>query len=222
MLNELKNGARVGKWTLIEPALGSKRSGWLCACECGRTKVVCNSHLRSGASSSCGCSRRRPLTHGGTSGKKKTLSYVSWRGMRERCSNPNHIGFHRYGGRGISVCPEWNSYAVFLEDMGDRPGKNYSLERVDTSLGYNPSNCVWATAKQQARNMSRNKYITLNGKTLLLCEWAELVGIPSNRIIGRINRDGWSEYEAVFTPLRSKRRAAKAVLNQSVGDHTCS
>lgn len=75
--------------------------------------------------------------------------YSIWRGMRHRCKSDHH---RNYGGRGIRVCDRWNKFAEFLSDMGPRPSKKHSLERVDNSKGYGPDNCVWATSTEQIRN----------------------------------------------------------------------
>lgn len=84
--------------------------------------------------------------------KTRTPTYNSWRKMKERCTNPNHDRYPRYGGRGIKICDRWlHSFQNFLEDMGNRPyGK--TLDRIDPNGNYEPSNCRWATIKQQARN----------------------------------------------------------------------
>ena len=85
--------------------------------------------------------------HGGW----KTGAYKSWEGMRTRCNNPNAEKFHHYGGRGITVCERWNSYANFLADMGPRP-EGRSLDRVNNDGNYEPENCRWATAQEQRAN----------------------------------------------------------------------
>lgn len=93
-------------------------------------------------------------THG--EGWRPTPEYRSWMAMLDRCRNPNNGSFHRYGGRGITVCQRWRrSYIAFLEDMGRRPSIAYTLDRIDNDGNYEPGNCRWATAKVQGRTVGR-------------------------------------------------------------------
>lgn len=128
-----------------------------------------------------------------------------WQGMVDRCHNPNNQSYKWYGGRGIKVCRRWrNSPKTFLNDMGERP-KGLSLDRINNDGNYEPSNCRWATTKQQMRNYRRNKMITFNGETLALIDWAERLGMDHKTVGGRL-RSGWS-IDAALTkkPYRSKR-----------------
>ena len=145
-------GERFGKLTAIEPAGRSYRGNavWCCICDCGGTAEVPSNNLRSGNSKSCGCAkapRRGPRM-------LCTRTYKSWASMMQRCTNPNHVWFRRYGGRGITVSERWREYANFLADMGLRPAGK-SLDRIDNSQGYCAENCRWATAKEQATNRDR-------------------------------------------------------------------
>lgn len=125
---------------------------WRCKCECGNASVVKGSNLRSGVTKSCGClkddlNRTTKTKHG----KRDTSTYLSWVQMNQRCNNPKSTSYADYGVRGIAICERWQSFELFLEDMGDRPfGK--SLDRKDTNGNYEPSNCKWSTAKEQANN----------------------------------------------------------------------
>lgn len=116
-----------------------------------------------------------------------TRTYFSWRSMRSRCVSENHPAWKNYGGRGISVCDKWlNDYDAFFEDMGERPdGK--TLERLDVNKGYCPENCVWATHREQGRNKRTNRFLTHNGKTMCLSEWADFLGIGNDTLFRRIN-----------------------------------
>lgn len=131
---------------------------WRCACDCGKQCVITGSALKHGKTKSCGCWRREMPTitktkhgHARTSGRSR--SYRTWLAMRNRCLNQNSVNYERYGGRGITVCPEWaGSFEAFYRDMGDPPSDNHSIERKDNSIGYELGNCCWATAKEQAGN----------------------------------------------------------------------
>ena len=133
--------------------------------------------------------------------------YAAWQKMIERCTNPNNPSWSYYGGRGIAVCGRWlTSYAAFVADMGPKPTPAHSVDRRDNSLGYNPSNCYWATSRQQGRNKRVNRFMTHNGQTLLLVEWAEIEGLSYRVIYDRL-RLGWSDEEALTMPLGTRRLA---------------
>jgi hypothetical protein len=119
--------------------------------------------------------------------------------MLSRCDLPTTPGYKYYGGRGIKVCDRWRRYENFLSDMGARP-PDTSLDRIDNDGNYEPSNCRWATRKQQRRNNRANHAITFNGETLTLAEWAEKAGMPRQRLRTRIVRDGWAIEKAITTP----------------------
>jgi hypothetical protein len=138
----------------------------------------------------------RPVTHGATQGKQWTRAYNTWHGMIQRCSNPRRREYARYGGRGITVCPEWRaSFEVFLADMGEPP-PGCSLERADNNGSYCKENCVWAPGKVQNRNRRSNRQLALNGRTQPLAAWAEELGIPYFTIHARLRR-GWSVERAL-------------------------
>lgn len=134
--------------------------------------------------------------------KSKTSTWQSWKSMRERCNSKNHVKYNDYGGRGITICKEWqDSFDTFLEDMGEKPDKSYSIDRIDNNGNYEPSNCKWSTRKEQQNNRRNCWYITLNGETLTITQWSERMDIHHQVIRNRIKHLKWSEYDAVFTPL---------------------
>jgi len=191
-------GGTFNDWSVIRywGTEGNRRK-WLCACVCGTERPVNESNLVQGRSKNCGCLRRKPTTHG----MSKTPEYKSWSAMQERCRNPKSSYYANYGGRGVEVCARWReSFENFFADMGRMPGSGYSLERIDNNGDYEPGNCRWATRKEQMRNKRTNHLLTLQGKTMTLAEWAEVVGIESSAIRQRLNR-GWSVEEALTTPL---------------------
>jgi len=134
---------------------------WYCECDCGNHKSVASRHLRSGRTMSCGCLQEEAIrTHGMTD----TPEYSVWSGMHQRCTNHNNLQYKDYGGRGISVCKEWDSFLTFFKDMSYRPSINHTLERINNDLGYYADNCKWATRLEQAQNRRVRKTAKLTKK----------------------------------------------------------
>lgn len=129
--------------------------------------------------------------------------YSVWQGMKRRCDNPNFKQFHQYGGRGIKVCDRWlNDFHAFLSDMGPRPSPFHTIDRIDVDKGYTPENCRWATRKEQARNIRKNRYVEHNGKRVLAIEVAEQTGLKPDTIVTRFlaGHDMFSKERIVFKP----------------------
>jgi hypothetical protein len=137
------------------------KSLWTVACTCGLSKVVRAAELLKGDTKSCGCFRKRVTSSTKrTHGQRRTKLYMTWLGMKQRCSNPKHRSFKNYGGRGIRVCKQWSeSFQAFLQDMGPKPSNEHSLDRIDPDGSYGPGNCRWATIVDQNLNQRRYKRI---------------------------------------------------------------
>lgn len=155
----LNIGDKFGKLT-VKAASHSDMHGkqiWLCKCECGDECYMNTSNLRKGKLPSCGC--HVYTKHGGS----YTRLYSVWTGMKDRCNNPCNDYYDYYGGRGISVCPEWENFSVFQEDMGDPPS-GYVLDRIDTNSGYCKENCRWVTRSESSYNTRKQRNNT-SGRT---------------------------------------------------------
>ncbi len=129
---------------------------WLCQCDCGGSKTVARYNLVTGNTSSCGCLQLASIKRVGASTKRhgmwNTPEYKAWQMLRHRCYNPKAAGYKNYGGRGIKVCERWQSFDAFIEDMGRRPAPDLSIDRINNDGNYEPSNCRWATKKEQVIN----------------------------------------------------------------------
>lgn len=191
-----------------------------CECQCGTTRnLVITSITSSGGSKSCGCTGiGRPPTHGATMGRKSSAEYSVWDSMLDRCYSETVASYPRYGGRGIYVCDGWRrDFAVFRADMGPRPSRKYSIDRIDNDGSYTcghcddckakgvPFNCRWATPQEQGRNKSTNRMLTAFGETLCLAEWADRNGITSDALSHRIAA-GFDIERAVSQPMKPDRR----------------
>jgi len=159
---ELKD-QQFGDWTVLEEAKNNKpRKYWKCLCKCGTISIIHGSDLKLGKSTKCkGCLikyiAKKRTTHGCSSKTTRTAEYRTWSSMLSRCNNLNNKRYYDYGGRGIKVCKEWsNSFETFLKDVGIKPFKNSSLDRINNNGNYEPDNIRWATPKQQANNRRNN------------------------------------------------------------------
>ena len=166
---------------------------WVCVCDCGQEKEISGSNLRAGATASCGCqTSARKSAAKRTHGLRATRLYSIWASVKTRCTNPRSNGFARYGARGISLFPEWaNNFASFAAGVGDPPSDRHTLDRIDNNQGYFPGNIRWATSSEQARNGSRNVWVTIGDDTKCLTDWAASMGMSFAGLWYRYRKGLW-------------------------------
>lgn len=202
-------GLRYGRLVVLERCYDHPYNHairWVCKCDCGKMVTRTSSALKHGHSTSCGCwSREKKTTHD----LSHSPTYRTWRSMLARCYDPKNPSYRFYGGRGITVCDGWKSFQYFVDDMGIRPDK-HTLDRINVHGNYNPENCRWATAKQQARNRTDTKLVTHNGQSRTLVEWSEIYGIKTVTLIKRL-RSGMSFEDAVARPVAKRKTFRKGL-----------
>lgn len=203
-------GQRFGRLVAIE-RLGLDKSRqhsvWLCRCDCGNVKAVKSKELLRGETTSCGCyakerSRARCAALTGDRhpsyrhGAKRTRLYRIWSGMKYRCCNTNAKSYPRYGGRGITICPEWQHDFKAFQEWAISHGyrDDLSIDRIDNNKGYSPDNCRWATKRTQALNRQPYKHrnhktpvYEVNGVSKSAKEWAAKIGITADGFTKRYN-----------------------------------
>ncbi|MBW7887442.1 MAG: AP2 domain-containing protein [Bacteroidetes bacterium] len=157
-------GMQFGRLKVIKyHSTKGRNAHWLCKCFCGIEKIVNGVKLRNGHTKSCGCLQKEIVQtlfqkHGDTKNKKPTSEYRCWDGMIQRCYNPKSGSFQYYGARGIKVCQKWKkSFENFLKDMGRKPTRNHSIDRINPDGDYDPDNCRWVTHHDQRINQRRMK-----------------------------------------------------------------
>jgi hypothetical protein len=172
-----------------------------CKCDCGNIINVIGSKLKNGWTKSCSClqkevTSKRSKIDNKTHGLSKTSIYTTYHTMIHRCNNPKNESYIHYGGRGIKVCNEWlKSFENFFEDMGEKPTKNHSIDRIDVDGNYEPSNCRWATKIEQENNKTDNRIIFYKGKNYTMAKLSKLLNINYSTLWNRTVRKNIFVYE---------------------------
>ena len=174
---------RFGRLVALKRDITSKKTKWLCQCDCGNVKSIALTHLRSGSSTSCGCyqkekAREANIKHGG----RGTSLYNRWKAIRQRTTNPHDVGYKNYGGRGIKMCDEWDNFQNFYDwCIQNGYKRELELDRIDNNKGYDPSNCRWVT--KIVNNNNKRKVVHVEGLTFT--EISNKTNIPRSVIRSR-------------------------------------
>lgn len=189
---------------------------WECVCDCGNVCVVVG-HKLGKDTWSCGCLHRdvtsaKKRTHGESHGEKQTVLYTTWCRAKTRCS-PDWVEARNYYLRGIRVCPQWErSYTEFrdwiIKNIGHRPSKNHSLDRIDNDKGYEPGNVRWATRSEQTRNTRYTVRVCINGVIRPLLDICEERNLNAAMVRARL-RSGWSINDAINLPRGTWRQGIR-------------
>lgn len=194
-------GKKFNRLTVIARN-GTRKNGnatWLCECDCGKRIVAVGSALKSGKTKSCGClrselQRENNLTHG----KSKSRLYSVYAGMKRRCLDSNNENFHKYGGRGITICDEWLGDFEKFYEWAIKNGYNKNakrgectIERIDVNGNYEPCNCKWSNMKEQGNNRRTNHYVFYKGERYTMKQLAEKKEMNYHTLATRLHR-GWT------------------------------
>lgn len=220
-------GDIFGKWVVLEKVMvpcnggNSQTTAYRCRCECGTESVINGYHLAHGNSRMCrecaysGMKGHNPWVNGThcasyIDGRSTHELYDTWDGMLKRCYNPKSISYKNYGARGICVCDEWRSDFFAFEHWCFENGyrKELQLDRIDSSKGYTPDNCRWVTPKENVLNRACTRWITYDGETRTICDWAKSIGISETGLNDRLKK-GWPLEKALTLPPHKGLRLEK-------------
>lgn len=200
-------GKTFGELTVIEYVRQSKahRAIWKCLCKCGNVCNKTNHALIAKGTNNCGCQNSIKRSQSANKrweghikiikpkhpkrGLSKTRLYSIFQGMKERCYRPNHVHYHNYGGKGVSICGEWlNNFETFYNwALQNDYNENLSIDRINGNLNYEPSNCRWATSKEQMNNVNYNRLALLNGEMKTVAQIADEYRFKYTTILERLN-----------------------------------
>lgn len=214
---EINAGDKWGKLTILKEIEshrypnGSMDRQFLCKCECGKEIIRRRSYLTSVKEPSCGCyAGYHQITHN----QSYSRLYSIWKAMRRRCQNPNADTYRNYGARGITVCEEWSNHFESFYEWAMLNGyfEDLEIDRIDVNGNYEPSNCRWATDKEQSINKRNSRNLTINGVTKHISEWSKETGVPIITIWKRFKRYGSSELLFVKNMVRSTEEHKQEII----------
>lgn len=188
----------------ITPSSGKRHARWKCLCDCGKETEVITSQLTSGKTQSCGCLQRERTASANTKhGGRYDRLHAVWANMKNRCYNKNYAEYSSYGGRGIYVCDEWQTYPPF-RDWAVKAGYDSTcgrgvktLDRIDVDSCYCPENCRFVDMNVQANNKQNNIRYKMNGQEHTLSEWSKILSV---------------EYDYLYYRVRTKNTPLEEVI----------
>jgi hypothetical protein len=188
---------------------GKYKHLWECLCDCGNKKIVDSSCLKNNYTKSCGCEAKKQwsIPKSIKHGKSQTRIYGIYTGMIRRCHHKKDKDYKNYGERGISVCQEWRDDFMSFYNWAMNNGytETLTLDRINNDGNYEPSNCRWTTIKEQSNNTRFNRYITYNGETKTITQWAEFLGFKEDTLRARIVSGRFTIERAFNQPLEVHR-----------------
>lgn len=198
-------GQKFGLLTVIGLAeTDTRKTYWVCKCDCGNMKTVRSDSLLCGAIKSCGCIKRKQdevnLTKNHRHKMSGTRIYLEWQGMKSRCYNKGSARYADWGGRGIEVCEQWrNSFESFYTwAMANGYQDNLTIDRIDNNGNYCPENCRWVGQQEQCRNRRSNINITIGNSTRTLMEWCEIFQVDYTNVNARYHRNKNATIDYLF------------------------
>ena len=207
LANDL-TGKKFGKLEVIGVHdTGSRKTYYVCQCDCGNIKVVRADALISGATKSCGCIKKEQDKINLSANHKHKMSgtriYETWQDMKRRCYNKQNARYDRYGGRGITVCEEWlNDFQSFYDwAINNGYSDDLTIDRIDNDGNYEPSNCRWSTAKEQCNNRGSNINITIGNATKSLMCRCEIFNVDYKKVYARYKRNGYEGIDRLFNDI---------------------